>query len=100
MLAVIEHIEPKKLPFLMKEIIRVLKPNGRVIITTPERIVDYPLKIMAGLRMASRIEVYDHKKYYNKSKIFKLFKKVGFNEKKIKSGHFEFFLNIWAYAIK
>ena len=32
---VIQHINSKKIPFLIKEFYRVLKPNGKLILTTP-----------------------------------------------------------------
>jgi len=100
LLAVIEHIKPEKLLNLIKEARRTLKPKGMLIITTPSPSADYPLEIMSKLRLVSHEEIDEHKGYYNKTKIFSLFKKAGFDNKKIKSGHFEFFLNVWAYAIK
>jgi 2-polyprenyl-3-methyl-5-hydroxy-6-metoxy-1,4-benzoquinol methylase len=100
LLAVIEHIKKEKLLSLIKDVRRTLKPNGRLIITTPSPLANYPLKIMSKLELVSYEEIEEHKDYYSRSKIYTLLKKAGYNSKKIKSGHFEFFLNVWVYATK
>ena len=61
MLAVFEHISPNKLVGVLKEIKRVLKPNGRFILTTPAAWTDKLLRFMAKLRLISSEEIQDHK---------------------------------------
>ncbi len=67
MLAVIEHIPIPKVAVLFKELARVLKPGGFIIITTPTLFGKYVLEFFAfKLHMISEEEVGDHKKYYRK----------------------------------
>lgn len=69
MLAVIEHIELESINALFKEFVRVLAPNGRIIITTPTPgLGKFILEFLAfKLGIISKDEVGDHKKYYSKS---------------------------------
>ncbi len=93
MLAVFEHIEKENLLNLIKEINRVLKKDGRFILTTPCPWSDWILKAMSKTNLVSSEEVYDHKDTYNSKKIKKYLVKGGFEEHKIKTGYFEIFLN-------
>jgi SAM-dependent methyltransferase len=66
-LAVIEHIDISKVPKLFREFNRILRPEGRVILTTPTLIGKVILEFLAfRLGIISREEVGDHKKYYQK----------------------------------
>lgn len=100
MLAVFEHIDPLKLQGVINEIHRALKPGGLFIMTTPAPWSDLILKIMAKLKLVSPEEIYDHKDIYTVGKISSILQKGGFNENNIRSGYFEFGLNIWATAKK
>jgi len=100
MLAVFEHIEPKRLIQLLTEIRRVLVPGGQYIMTTPAAWTDKLLKTMAKLHLASSIEIYDHKDVYTPSKISAILQQANFQEDNIKSGYFELFMNIWITAKK
>jgi len=100
MLAVFEHIEPDKLTDILKEIRRVLKIGGRLILTTPCPWTDKILRIMAKLRLVSKKEMEEHKSTYSHSSLISYFVNAGFDKSKIKLGYFEFYLNTWAYVDK
>lgn len=96
MLAVLEHIEPKKIEKLFLEFKRVLKKNGKIILTTPTPRSKWLLELLAyRLQIISKEEIADHKKYYDKSEIEKLGKKVGLKT----CGYELFFGGLNSYAI-
>lgn len=98
MLAVLEHIKPDKLPGVLKEIKRILKPNGRLIITTPCFWTENLLKLMAKLKLINLQKLREHKKTYGKTAILQYLGEAGFEKKKMISGYFELFMNSWFYA--
>jgi SAM-dependent methyltransferase len=100
MLAVIEHIEPMRLVGIMKEVLRVLKPGGQYILTTPAAWTDSLLRLLARINLMSREEIDEHKDAYSHGKIIRLLKEAGFGESKIQRGYFESYMNIWVSAIK
>lgn len=70
MLAVLEHLTYAD--DILKEINRVLKPDGSLILTVPSKIAKPILEFMAyNLKIIDRAEIEDHKKYYNKKDILK-----------------------------
>lgn len=100
MLAVLEHIETRRLPWILKEIHRVLRRGGVYILTTPVSWTDPPMRYIAKLGLFSMEEVNDHKDTYDHPKINNLLQKSGFEKEKIRLGYFELFTNIWAVAEK
>lgn len=100
MLAVFEHIEPNKLPTLLAEIYRILKPGGIYIMTTPCVWSDKLLRFLASIKMVSAEEINEHKDAYNHERIQEYLINANFNKKDIKLGYFEYFLNNWAIAKK
>ena len=69
MLAVLEHLS--YLEDILKEIYRVLKNDGRLIITVPSKIAKPILEFLSyKMHVIDRLEIEDHKKYYNKKDIF------------------------------
>ncbi|MHC4212762.1 MAG: class I SAM-dependent methyltransferase [Planctomycetota bacterium] len=100
MLAVFEHVEPDKLAGHLEEVKRVLKPSGRLILTTPTPWVDKLLKVMARLRLVSPEEINEHKGSYNHASIASYLDKAGFEKEKMRFGYFEMYLNNWAYVYK
>jgi len=100
MLAVFEHIEPADLVSTLKEVNRVLKPQGVYILTTPAAWTDHLLKILAKLKLVSKEEIEEHKDTYNHKKIVGLLKGAGFDEGKIQCGYFEAYMNLWVKAEK
>jgi SAM-dependent methyltransferase len=89
--AFIEHIDyPKK---IINEAIRILKPGGKLILTTPTPRAKKLLEFLAyKLKLLSRREIEEHKHYFTKVEISKLINKNKYNvnmEHKL----FEFGLN-------
>lgn len=100
MLAVFEHIEPRKLVKIHKEIYRILKPSGMYIMTTPAFWTDRLLRFFAKLSLISDIEIREHKDSYNHSMISSVLQKALFQKNKLRFGCFELFMNIWVTAAK
>lgn len=100
MLAVFEHINPDKLPGLLIEIKRVIKPGGRFIITTPCPWSEKLLRLMAKLWLVDPQRIQEHKISYGKNSIANYFQGAGFERERLRFGYFELFLNSWAYAEK
>lgn len=72
MLAVLEHLDIDKIAVLFQEFSRVLKPNGKLIMTTPTPFSKPLLELLASLRIINSAEIHDHKKYYSKKDIVQL----------------------------
>ncbi len=100
MLAVIEHVEPHRLKFLLAEIYRILKPGGVYILTTPAPWTDGLLRIMARMKLVSSVEIDEHKDAYDRASIFAMLVVAGFREENLRGGYFELGLNVWAAATK
>ncbi len=87
-LAVIEHlIDPTT---MLSEIYRVLKHNGKLLLTTPTPLSKPILELGAQIGIFNKKEVFDHKCYYNKIKLFKVLEP---KFQIIKHNYFEFKLN-------
>ena len=100
MLAVFEHLQQKKLTAVLREIHRILKPGGRLILTTPCPWTDGLLKIMARTGLGSKEEIHEHESTYPHKAIRHYLEKAGFDGKKTVLGYFELWLNNWGYAVK
>lgn len=100
MLAVFEHIEPDHLSYILSEILRILKVNGKFIMTTPCVWADKLLRMMAKINLVSSEEINEHKGAYNHDNIANYLKKAGFKKKNMEFGYFELFLNNWCSAKK
>ena len=98
MLAVIEHIEPPKVSGMLREINRILKPGGTLMLTTPAAWTDKLLQTMAYLKLISREEIEDHKDVFTRKKLQRFLSEAGFDG--IETGAFECFMNLWATAKK
>lgn len=72
MLAVLEHLsDPLS---MVKEIGRVLKKNGRLVMTVPSKAAQPVLEFLSyRLKIVNADEIRDHKKYYNRAELEKLF---------------------------
>ena len=69
-LAVLEHMEhPQE---AIAECHRILKPLGRLVLTTPSPAAKPILEAMAKLNLISRADIADHKHYYNPNELFSL----------------------------
>lgn len=98
MLAVSEHLDPDSLAFLFKETHRVLKPEGRVIITTPSSWSDGLLHLMANMNLVSAEEINEHVFAYTLPLLGWYFGRAGFEMTRLRFGYFELGLNMWATA--
>ncbi len=78
MLAVIEHIMTP-LP-LLSEIKRVLRPHGKLVLTTPSPRAKYLLEILAKLHLINRKEILDHKNYYHPRDLHNILKQTGLRD--------------------
>lgn len=98
MLAVVEHLNPDSLSKLFKDIYRILKPEGVVVITTPAPWSDRLLEWMALSRLVSEEEIREHAFVYTLPLLGWYFGRAGFPMEKIHFGYFELMFNMWAIA--
>lgn len=99
LLAVLEHISIKKVKKLFLEFKRVLKNNGKIIMTTPTPKSKKILEILAyKMKLISNKEIKDHKKYYDKNEIISLAKEC--NLQLTSYNLFQFGLNSLVVMIK
>ena len=98
MLAVLEHLD-RPLDIL-KECARVLRPNGGIVIMVPSRYAKPVLEFLAfKVGIVSRDEILDHKNYFNKEDLEKLFSEV--DDLKIQEhSYFQWRFNNRLFAIK
>jgi SAM-dependent methyltransferase len=100
MLAVFEHLDPLKLAGILSGIRRVIRPGGRLVLTTPAAWTDSLLRTMARLHLVSPEEIGEHKDAYTFRKIAALLEQAGFPAPGFRFGYFELHMNIWAIAVK
>jgi len=100
LLAVVEHLDPALMALLFKEVYRVLKPGGMVVLTTPAAWSDGLLKFMASINLVSAEEIHEHAYAYTLPLLGWYFGQAGFEMTKTKFGYFEFMFNMWATAQK
>ncbi len=98
MLAVFEHIEQRRLPQILCEIRRVLKPGGTLILTTPCPWTNKLLRCMAFFHIVSQEGMNEHQGAYNHADLAEYLSQGGFDRKKMRFGYFELFLNSWISA--
>ncbi|RDU72517.1 class I SAM-dependent methyltransferase [Helicobacter aurati] len=98
LLAVLEHLHhPLE---MLKEIHRILKPKGILLLTVPSRLAKPLLEFLAyKLHIVSEAEIRDHKQYYNKTDIYKLISMVqGLTI--VKHQYFQFGMNNFCKIVK
>lgn len=95
MLAVLEHLE--KPVEILREVKRILKPGGQLLITVPT-----PPNKLVGEFLAYRLhlidaaEYQDHKRYYSKELLKKHLWEAGFDISQAKLKYFELGMNLFA----
>lgn len=94
-LAVLEHLRN---PFVfLSEVLRVLRPGGYCIMTTPAPAAKPLLEVLAyKLKIISENDIRDHKNYYGRDQLIQLFS--SFDDVRI--DHFQFGLNTFIVARK
>jgi len=99
MMAVLEHLNnPQN---ILKEIFRILKPGGFLILTTPTPKAKPVLDFLAfKLKIINKNDISEHKNYFFPEEIKNLLVRNGFNKEKIKYRYFEFGFNILLLAQK
>jgi cyclopropane fatty-acyl-phospholipid synthase-like methyltransferase len=94
-LAVLEHIPPDQLGPLFREFRRILKDDGRVLLTTPTPASKPLLEFLAfKLKIISGPEIADHKHYYSEADLRSLAAQQGFTCSAFEK--FQFGLNCFA----
>jgi len=100
LLAVVEHLSLKSVSILFKEIYKVLKAEGVLIVTTPHKRIGGLLEFSSRIGMVSKEEIAEHKKLYTPGELCGMLSKAGFSPRGIESGYFELGLNIWIKCMK
>jgi 2-polyprenyl-3-methyl-5-hydroxy-6-metoxy-1,4-benzoquinol methylase len=76
MLAVLEHVPRNEQADLAKACARVLRPGGRLIITTPSPTVDYLLRVLKVMRLIDGMALEQHYGFWP-SEVAPLFETAG-----------------------
>ncbi len=91
-LAVIEHLNDKDLALIFSESVRILRPAGKIILTTPTPLAKPVLEFLSfRLGLISRESILEHKHYWNKRELFALMERYGCEVVKYKK--FQFGMN-------
>ncbi len=97
LIAVLEHLE--KPESVLVECNRILKKDGKVLITTPAPVSKPILEFLSfKLKIVNPEEIKDHKHYFSKIELEAVLKESGFTTVRVRS--FEFGLNNFATGHK
>ena len=98
-LATLEHLDEPDLH--LREIHRVLKPNGILILTTPSPRGKPVLEFLAyRLKIIDRLEIEDHRQYFNSAMLESALERAGFIPSAINARTFQFGMNNIVVASK
>jgi SAM-dependent methyltransferase len=100
LLAVLEHCSAHRVDSLLREILRILRPGGMLIMTLPSAWTDGLLRMLAFLHLVSSQEIEDHKATYTIPKTLALLQAAGFKQEHLSAGRFEACMNLWFAAKK
>ena len=90
MLAVIEHIAFAEIERVMKRLSDCLNPGGKIIITTPSRILRRPLELLARVGLLDRANIAEHKYYWSRLDFLRIGRAFNFS---VEYRRFQFGLN-------
>lgn len=98
MLAVLEHIEYEQA--ILREIHRVLKPNGKLVLTVPSVWAQPVLEFLSyRLKIVDEAEIRDHKRYYDRQKLKQVLIEVAGFER-FRHQYFQMWMNNFCTAMK
>ena len=98
-LAVLEHLTNAQQN--INEIYRILKPQGKLLLTTPTPLSKPLLEFLSyRLKIVDPSEIHDHKHYYDQSEITDLLINAGFQKTALTLKTWQFGLNNFIIAIK
>lgn len=98
-LAVLEHLSNARKN--LQEVYRILKPGGRLVMTTPTPLSKPVLEFLSfKLGLINKDEVMDHKDYYNTVRLREMLSSAGFAPENIQASVFLCGLNNFVLAIK
>jgi 2-polyprenyl-3-methyl-5-hydroxy-6-metoxy-1,4-benzoquinol methylase len=100
LLAVLEHLREEKLPSLINEIFRTLRPEGIFVMTTPAGHVGTLLRVLTKIRFVSAVEIDEHQRLYGKPQLRQLLQDSNFDSESVRVGSFELWMNNWLFARK
>ena len=97
MISVLEHLRDPL--FVIETVRRLLKPDGVLLINVPTWRGKSFLEFSAfRLGLSPKVEMDDHKMYYDKSDLWPLLVRAGFKPSLIKLRYHKFGLNLFAVA--
>ena len=97
LLAVLEHLE--KPVEILKEIKRILKDGGTLLITVPTPFNRPFGEFLSRFDKALKSEYEDHKRYYSKKSLSDHLVKANFNLNNTEMKYFELYMNLFAKVI-
>jgi ubiquinone/menaquinone biosynthesis C-methylase UbiE len=98
MLAVLEHIEAEA--DILREIYRVLKPGGKLLLTVPSVWSQPVLEFLSyRLKLVDESEIRDHKRYYDREKLHRSLVQIGSFDQ-FHHHYFQLFMNNFCLVSK
>jgi 2-polyprenyl-3-methyl-5-hydroxy-6-metoxy-1,4-benzoquinol methylase len=95
MLAVLEHLERPEA--ILRQIHRVLRPDGQLVLTVPSKAAQPILEFLAfRLGVVNRAEIADHKAYYDRISLARILGESGF--KVLEHHYFQLWMNNFCVA--
>lgn len=90
--AILEHLSNPV--WFLQEIYKILKPGGVLLLTTPSIWSKPVLEFLAyRLKLISRVEIEDHKDYYDRKKLLSYCQKAWFSKENVSHSYFEIYMN-------
>lgn len=99
LISVLEHLsEPQ---FIVESAWRLLKDSGLLLVNVPTWLGRYFLELSAfRLGFSPKVEIDDHRMYYNKRDLWPMLVRAGFKPSQIQLSYHKFGLNLFAAARK